>query len=356
MIPRTYPSTFDATGASQMTVIFLSSVTGLTAWVDYIPVQQVLSPLPEKAGTYDLNGFTNVAPLAVTIGAVAFRDYIPVYNDAAATKPWSTDVGGFIPVNGDDYAQIIALTGMGPLWDFSDKSTMFQDSAGTQPVTAFGQPVGRVLDKSGKWPALIQPTTPNRPIYALDANGKPSLSFNGTNQWMQTNGNLDLSGTDKLTLVAGGRRLTDAVNMYVELSSSINASPGFFLCGSYIGHRDNCPGVNFGGGVYSQSTLSGANNVLPLSAVITAQLDGSQPTNLLRLSARQNTTPASGSEFGSTSTGTLSNAPLYVGSRNGATYFFNGNIHTIAIRLNLSTQPEIDLLERFANSRTGAYA
>lgn len=33
-------------------------------------------------------------------------------------------------------------------YDFSDFSTMFQDSAGTTPVTAAGQPVGLVLDKS----------------------------------------------------------------------------------------------------------------------------------------------------------------------------------------------------------------
>jgi len=41
-------------------------------------------------------------------------------------------------------------TGVNGAWyDPSDFSTMFQDAAGTTPVTAVGQPVGRILDKSG---------------------------------------------------------------------------------------------------------------------------------------------------------------------------------------------------------------
>lgn len=35
-------------------------------------------------------------------------------------------------------------------YDPSDFSTLFQDAAGTTPVTAVGQPVGRILDKSGR--------------------------------------------------------------------------------------------------------------------------------------------------------------------------------------------------------------
>lgn len=37
----------------------------------------------------------------------------------------------------------------GAWYDPSDLSTLFQDAAGTTPVTAVGQPVGRMLDKSG---------------------------------------------------------------------------------------------------------------------------------------------------------------------------------------------------------------
>ena len=52
----------------------------------------------------------------------------------------------------------------GAWYDPSDSSTMFQDAAGTTPVTAVGQPVGRILDKSGRGNHAAQATTTKRPI------------------------------------------------------------------------------------------------------------------------------------------------------------------------------------------------
>ena len=52
----------------------------------------------------------------------------------------------------------------GVWYDPSDFSTMFQDSAGTTPVTAIEQPVGRILDKSGRGNHASQSTTTSRPI------------------------------------------------------------------------------------------------------------------------------------------------------------------------------------------------
>lgn len=53
----------------------------------------------------------------------------------------------------------------GVWYDPSDTTTLFQDSAGTTPVTASGQPVGRMLDKSGRGNHATQPTADRRPIY-----------------------------------------------------------------------------------------------------------------------------------------------------------------------------------------------
>ena len=54
----------------------------------------------------------------------------------------------------------------GAWYDPSDFSTMFQDSAGTTPVTAAGDPVGRILDKSPNGNHASQATTSSRPILA----------------------------------------------------------------------------------------------------------------------------------------------------------------------------------------------
>ena len=55
-------------------------------------------------------------------------------------------------------------------YDPSDLSTLFQDSAGTTPVTAVGQQVGRMLDKSGRGNHATQATLTSRPILSARYN------------------------------------------------------------------------------------------------------------------------------------------------------------------------------------------
>ena len=52
----------------------------------------------------------------------------------------------------------------GGWYDVSDMSTLFQDEAGATPVTAVEQPVGRILDKSGRGNHATQATTTKRPV------------------------------------------------------------------------------------------------------------------------------------------------------------------------------------------------
>lgn len=52
-------------------------------------------------------------------------------------------------------------------YDPSDITTLFQDSAGTTPVAASGDPVGKMLDKSGNGNHVIQATAAARPIYTV---------------------------------------------------------------------------------------------------------------------------------------------------------------------------------------------
>lgn len=64
-------------------------------------------------------------------------------------------------------ASAMALFGAGDqglMLDFSDQSQLYQDSAGSTAVTGYGQPIGKVLDKSGKAHPAIQATAGNRPI------------------------------------------------------------------------------------------------------------------------------------------------------------------------------------------------
>ena len=67
-------------------------------------------------------------------------------------------------------ALLFAASEPGAWYDPSDMSTLFQDSAGTTPVTAVEQPVGRILDKSGRGNHATQATTTKRPVYSRRVN------------------------------------------------------------------------------------------------------------------------------------------------------------------------------------------
>ena len=65
---------------------------------------------------------------------------------------------------------LFAASEPGAWYDPSDMSTLFQDSAGTVPVTAAEQPVGRILDKSGRGNHASQATSTKRPVLSARVN------------------------------------------------------------------------------------------------------------------------------------------------------------------------------------------
>jgi len=70
--------------------------------------------------------------------------------------------GGAVPFS---IADLFASSEQGAWYDPSDLSTLFQDSAGTTPVTTAGQPVGLMLDNSGNGNHATQATAARRLTY-----------------------------------------------------------------------------------------------------------------------------------------------------------------------------------------------
>ena len=99
MIPATYPSILDSSNRTKMLVYQVPSIVGLTRWVDYIPVK---SPASESdltlANTFANEGFILTSKVNDITGLVPFKDYIPIYLDSTATKAWSADNDGYIPM------------------------------------------------------------------------------------------------------------------------------------------------------------------------------------------------------------------------------------------------------------------
>ena len=69
------------------------------------------------------------------VGGIAVRLCGRIYASQAFTQPFSP-------------SDLFAAGEQGAWYDPSDLTTMFQDRAGTTPVTADGQTVGLILDKS----------------------------------------------------------------------------------------------------------------------------------------------------------------------------------------------------------------
>lgn len=85
------------------------------------------------------------------------------------------------PIGPIDPATLYASGEAGAWWDPSDLTTLFQDAAGTTPVTADGQPVLRMNDKSGNGRHLTSDSSARAPVYKTD----------GTRHWLLTDGTDD---------------------------------------------------------------------------------------------------------------------------------------------------------------------
>jgi hypothetical protein len=81
--------------------------------------------------------------------------------------------------------ELFANSEQGAWYDPSDISTLFQDAAGTTPVTADGDPVGRMLDQSENGNHASQAVSADRPVYEAGS-VRESLAFNGNNSGLDT--------------------------------------------------------------------------------------------------------------------------------------------------------------------------
>lgn len=80
-----------------------------------------------------------------------------------ALRQWGAGAG-FSPLD------LFSSGEQGAIYDYMDKANLSQDSAGTIPVTTYGDPIGRVTDLSGNNNHALQATSGQRPMYLGSAN------------------------------------------------------------------------------------------------------------------------------------------------------------------------------------------
>jgi hypothetical protein len=143
-------------------------------------------------------------------------------------RPWVQ----FLP------SDLFAAGEEGAWFDPGDIASLFQDTAGTLPVTTPGQSVALMRDKSGRGHNATQSTAGYRPTWQIDPYGYGYLLFDGVNDYMVTN-NINLTGTSKVTASVG--LLVDTTNRAAGIRKTTYTgywanSPSFFNTATSTGN------------------------------------------------------------------------------------------------------------------------
>lgn len=201
-----------------------------------------------------------------------------------------------------------------------------------------------------------QTTSASRPILQRNATtGAYYLAFDGVDDFLQTN-SINFTSTDKVSLVAGVRKLVDgnygAYGAIAELSSSSDTnSSGFsFMSSAFQGFyfQTGAPTDRTFGTVYGSDSA-------PISTIVTAQYDRAK-TDVSEIKARYNSGAYSSSGLtpdGATAIGNFGNHPIYIGRRGGTSLPFNGHIYGLIGIGRLTTDSETIALEKAIAKNTG---
>jgi hypothetical protein len=273
-----------------------------------------------------------------------------------------TGSGSVTSTNGDATASILNIgdgiyfctvtwtsgTDISILCAFNSATSVFGDGATMFYVSA---PDLRVANDGINLPAYQRVNTATD----YDTVGFPTyLRFDGVDDGLQTN-SINFSATDKMTVFAGVRKLSDAsIQVLYELSSNINsnngtfnASPGYAGFGSSVGAYWSAAAK----GTLISAATTPATFPSPWTAVQAHQINISSDQSLLRVNGAQ--AAISTADQGS---GNFGSYPLYIGRRGGTSLPFNGWLTQLIVRGAQSSTAQIEAAEAYVNNLTKAYA
>ena len=227
-----------------------------------------------------------------------------------------------------------------------DNGWLFADDAGTTPAALNG-PVGLVLGQVGSINAS-QTTSTKRPTLKDDGSGHLYLEFDGTDDCFVTP-SIDLTGTDKVTVFAGVRKLSTSLGVICEFSADPDVGDGRFAVYSEYPSANDYSFYAHGAGGESVASFAHIAAAPPDSAVLTGTSDLLTQVNTIRRNG------VDGTDNTSTWTPSMfANEPLYIGSRNQSAIFFNGRMYTLPIIVGRTVEPALILeVEAAINAAMG---
>lgn len=187
-----------------------------------------------------------------------------------------------------------------------------------------------------------------------DSNGFPSyLRFDGVDDSMYTPASINFSGTDKMSVFAGVRKLSDAVYPVIaELAFDYSANNGSF---ALFASGNSTPRYGFYLRGSANTGYEPQTYEAPLTNVLAVSYDigGAAKTNevLPRINSVLNqTNPVSGADAG---TGNFGTYPLFIGSRNNASLRFNGHLYSLIIAGTQLQSGSITATEQWVAGKVG---
>jgi hypothetical protein len=250
--------------------------------------------------------------------------------------------------SGFDPVSLFAAGQEGVWYDPSDLTTLFQDSAEPPitPVTAAGQTVGTMLDKSGNGNHARQTTTAARPTYQTGS-GLHWLEFDGIDDAMFTSA-IDLTGTDKISLFIGQRNLANSTfNVIAEFSGQADLNPGTFLVGNSFSNNYQ----NYGSlirGTIAREVISANSFTAPNSSLLTLLGDIAAPFVMFRINkslVAENTSSLGNGNYG--------DHDLFIGARAGTGFHYNGRLYGMIIVGKTASTNELADVETYMAAKSG---
>ena len=247
--------------------------------------------------------------------------------------------------------QLFAAGEQGAWYDPSDLTTLFQDSAGTIPVTTAGQPVGRMLDKSGRGNHATQATSAARPTYQTSG-GLHWLVFDGVDDVMVApNHPFSFTGPVSAFIAFSKSSSTTYSTLFSAGAignATLNVSNTMAFQPIDVGWSTDVyypAGVRAGPSIYLGSPYVGVFNI--------------QNWSLHKISGTQgkiNSVSYTPTAYGAASPAALNSGPMRIGSfdpvvlANGA---YAGKMFGMVVRGVASTATEISNTEAFLNNKAG---
>jgi len=247
-------------------------------------------------------------------------------------------------------AALFAASEPGAWYDPSDLTTLFQDTAGATPVTAAGQSVARVNDKSGRGNNATQATAASRPTYQVDGSGRGYLAFDGVDDFLLTP--TITPNIDKVQVFAGVRKLSDNPQGHITGGNG-NSIGQFELLSGGWSVAANRYGAGFFTDILSQID-SPASFAPPRTDVLSWRFDMNGATGPDKAKLNVNAAAQSLSIAGVPSAGNFGAFAHYIGSRGGTSLPFNGQLYSLIVRFGANLDAgTIASTERFVGGKTG---